>query len=232
MSQYTLNTKARAQKGRSASRRLRKANCIPAILYGKHTKPQGIAVETPEFTRLLKAVDGRAVLVELSVEGRSEKALSFLQEVQRDPLTDRYLHIDFQEVKPDEKIELDVPVRSKGESIGVKTQNGVLEVLAHTLRIRCLPKDLPAIIEVDVTELEVGEVIKVSNLVAITGVEFLDHKGHPVISCVEPVEEVASSSAAAAAPTDAAAAPAAGDAAKAAAPAADAAKAAAAPAKK
>ncbi|MCP5530507.1 MAG: 50S ribosomal protein L25 [Opitutaceae bacterium] len=221
MSEYTLNTKARAQKGRSASRRLRKANCIPAILYGKHTKPEGLAVDTPEFTRLLKAVAGRAVLVELNIEGRNEKALSFLQEIQRDPITDRFLHVDFQEVKADEKIEIDVPVRSKGESVGVKSQNGVLEILAHELRVRCLPKDLPAIIEVDVTELEVGEVIKVSELPVIAGVEFLDHKGHPVISCVEPVEEVAS----AAAPTAAAAAPAAGAATPAAAPAGEAAKA-------
>lgn len=225
MSQYILNTKARNQKGRSASRRLRKANCIPAILYGKHTKPEGLAIETPEFTRLLKAVDGRAVLVELAIEGRGDKALSFLQEVQRDPITDRFLHVDFQEVKADEKIEIDVPVRAKGESIGVKSQNGVLEILAHDLRVRCFPKDLPAIIEVDVTELEVGEVIKVSELPAIEGVAFLDHKGRPVISCVEPVEEVVSATpaAAAAATPDAAAgaaAPAAAGDAKAATPAA------------
>jgi large subunit ribosomal protein L25 len=225
MSEYTLNTKARAQKGRSASRRLRKANCIPAILYGKHTKPEGLAVDTPEFTRLLKAVAGRAVLVELNIEGRNEKALSFLQEIQRDPITDRFLHVDFQEVKADEKIEIDVPVRSKGESVGVKSQNGVLEILAHELRVRCLPKDLPAIIEVDVTELEVGEVIKVSELPVIAGVEFLDHKGHPVISCVEPVEEVASAAAPTAAAAAAAAAPAAGAATPAAAPAGEAAKA-------
>jgi len=234
MSQFILNTKARTQKGRSASRRLRRANCIPAILYGKHTKPESLVVETPEFTRLLKAVAGRAVLVELNCEGRAEKALSFLQEVQRDPMTDRFLHIDFQEVKAGEKIDIDVPVRAKGESIGVKSQNGVLEIITHMLRIRCFPKDLPAIIEIDVTELEVGEVIKVSEVAAIPGVEFLDLKGQPVISCVEPVEEIVSATvaAAAAAPVEgAAAAPAAAGDAKAAAPAADA-KAPAAPAKK
>jgi large subunit ribosomal protein L25 len=228
MSEYILNTKARTQKGRSASRRLRRANCIPAVLYGKHTSPESLVVETPEFTKLLKAVAGRAVLVELNCEGRSEKALSFLQEVQRDPMTDRFLHIDFQEVKAGEKIELDVPVRTKGESIGVKSQNGVLEILTHELRVRCLPKDLPAIIEIDVSALEVGEVIKVSEMAALPGVEFLDMKGQPVISCVEPVEEISSASGSGAATAEAA--PAAGDA-KAAAP-ADAKAAAPAPAKK
>jgi len=194
MSQYTLNTQVRAQKGRSASRRLRKANRVPAILYGKHTAPEGLSVETPEFTKLLKAVGGRAVLVELNIEGRAEKALSFIQEVQRDPITDRFLHIDFQAVKADEKIEIEVPVRTHGEAAGVKTQGGVLEVLAHQLRIRCLPGDLPAAVEIDVSPLKVGEVLKVGDLVGISGVEFLDAKGHPVLSCVEPVGEAGGSS--------------------------------------
>jgi len=199
MSQYTLNTQVRTQKGRSASRRLRKANRVPAILYGKHTAPEGLSVETPEFTKLLKAVGGRAVLVELTVEGRVEKALSFIQEVQRDPITDRFLHIDFQAVKADEKIELEVPVRTKGEAVGVKTQGGVLEVIAHQLRIRCLPADLPSAIEIDVSALKVGEVLKVGELAEISGVEFLDSKGHPVLSCVEPVGEAGGGTANAAA---------------------------------
>jgi large subunit ribosomal protein L25 len=232
MSQYILNTKARIGKGRSASRRLRRANCIPAILYGKHSKPESLVVETSEFTKLFKAVGGRAVLVELNCEGRSEKALSFLQEIQRDPMTDRFLHIDFHEVKAGEKIEIEVPVRAKGESIGVKSQSGVLEIITHALRIRCLPKDLPATIEIDVSQLEVGEVIKVSELVAINGVEFLDQKGQPVISCVEPVEEISATVAVATTEaTPGAAAPAAGDA-KAAVSAADAKSPAPAPAKK
>jgi len=180
------------QTGRSASRRLRRANQIPAVLYGKHTKPESLVVDTPEFVRLLKAVGGRAVLVELNREGHAEPALSFLQEIQRDPITDRYLHIDFQEVKAGEAIELDVPVRTTGESIGVKSQNGVLEVPTHALRVRCLPKNLPAVIEIDVSAMEVGDVIKVSDLNPIDGVEFLDLKGQPVVAVVQPVAEVAS----------------------------------------
>lgn len=187
--QFTLNVESRAQTGRSASRRLRKANRIPAILYGKHTKPESLSVDTPEFTRLLKVVAGRAVLIELSRGDKPEKALSFLQEVQRDPMTDSFLHLDFQEVKANEKIEIRVPVRVVGESFGVKNQNGVLEIAAHDLRIRCLPVNLPAVIEVDVTELEVGETFKVAELKPIDGVEFLDSKGQPVVSCVEPVAE-------------------------------------------
>ncbi len=218
--QLTLNVTPRAQTGRSASRRFRKAGQIPAILYGKHTAPEKLAVDSPEFVRLLKAVAGRAVLVELKRGDKPEKALSFLQEIQRDPITDRYLHIDLQEVKADEKFEIRVPIRVVGESFGVKNQSGVLEIATHTLRIRCLAKDLPEAISVDVTELKVGETIKVAELKAVPGVEFRDIKGQPVVSCVEPVAEIvqevatpaagAAEGAAAAAPAAGAAAPAAG----------------------
>ena len=160
MKTHTLNVSSRAQTGRSASRRLRKVDRIPAILYGKHTKPEKLAIEGPEFGRLVKAVAGRSVLIELKHADRAEGALSFLQEVQRDPITDRYLHVDLHEVKADEKFEIRVPVHVVGESFGVKNQSGVLEVATHLLRIRTLPKDLPAAIEIDVTPLKVGETIK------------------------------------------------------------------------
>jgi large subunit ribosomal protein L25 len=205
--QFKLNVTARAQTGRSASRRLRKANRVPAILYGKHTTPEMLSIDGPEFIRLRKSVAGRAVLIELTRDGKSDQALSFLQEVQRDPITDKYLHIDFQEVKPDEKFEIRVAVRVTGESFGVKNQSGVLEMNTQQLRIRCLPKDLPEAINVDVTELKVGETIKVSGLKAIPGVDFLDLKGQPIVSCVEPVAEIVQEVAAAAAPADGAAAP-------------------------
>lgn len=190
--QLVLNVAPRAQTGRSASRRLRKVNRVPAILYGKHTNPEKLAVDVPEFTRLVKALGGRAVLIELVRSDKSEKALSFVQEIQRDPITDRYLHIDLQEVKANEKFEIRVPIRVVGESFGVKNQSGVLEIATPQLRIRVLPKDLPEAIEVDVTELRVGETFKVSSLKPVAGVEFLDAKGQPIVSCVEPVGEIAS----------------------------------------
>src|SRR2546423_10398584 len=144
---FQLNVADRAQTGRSASRRLRKANRVPAILYGKHTKPESLSIEGPEFVKLLKIVGDRAVLVELQRADKPEKALSFLQEVQRDPMTDKYLHVDLQEVKSDEKFEIRVPVHTIGESFGVKNQSGVLEINAHLLPVRVLAKDLPQAIQ-------------------------------------------------------------------------------------
>jgi large subunit ribosomal protein L25 len=214
-----LKVATRAQTGRSASRRLRKVNRIPAILYGKHSEPEKLSIEVPEFTRLLKSVAGRSLLIELNREDKADKALSFLQEIQRDPITDRYLHVDLHEVKADEKFEIRVPVRVVGESFGVKNQSGVLEIASHMLRIRCLPGDLPEAIEIDVTALNVCQTIKVGELKPVAGVTYLDDKGQPVVACVEPVAEIVQEVVAAAVPAEGAAAPAAGDAA--AAPAAD-----------
>ena len=189
--QFTLNVASRANTGRSASRRLRKVNQVPAILYGKHTAPELLSIDGPEFTRLIKSIAGSATLIELKRKDKPEAALSFLQEVQRDPITDRFLHVDLHEVKADEKFEIRVKLSLVGESFGVKNQSGVLETSNQFVRIRCMAKDLPAFIEVDVTELKVGETIHVGELKAVPGVEYRDDKSQSVVSCVEPVAEVA-----------------------------------------
>ena len=209
----SLTITPRAQTGRSASRRVRKANQIPAILYGKHTTPQTLSVDAPELVRLLKAVAGRALLIELVQKDKAEKSLSFLQEIQRDPITDKYLHVDLQEVKADEKLEINVPISLIGEAFGVKQQAGVLEIATHTVRIRCLPKDLPPVIEVDISELKINETLKIANLKVVSGVEYRDLPGQPVVSVLS-VEEQTIPDAAAATPSAGAAAPAAGAAAK------------------
>jgi large subunit ribosomal protein L25 len=235
--QFTLNVAPRANTGRSASRRLRKVNQIPAILYGKHTQPEKLAIEAPEFTRLIKSIAGSSSLIELKRTDKPDAALSFLQEIQRDPITDRFLHVDLHEVKADEKFEIRVKISLVGESFGVKNQSGVLETSNQFVRIRCLPKDLPSFIEVDVTSLKVGETIHVGELKTVPGVEYRDDKGQPVVSCVEPVAEVVSAVVATPTAGEGAAVPAAGaapavgpDGKPVAAPAAGDAKAAAAPA--
>ena len=231
-----LNVAARAQTGRSSSRRLRKVKRVPAILYGKHTNPELLSVDSPELVRLLKAIAGRARIIELTRADKGQAALAFLQEIQRDPITDNYLHIDLHEVKADEKFEIKVPVLIVGDAYGVKTEGGILEIAAHTVRVRCLPKDLPQVILADVTELKVGETMKVGDLKAPAGVEFRTIASQPVASILEieaeVVAEPTATSAAAGAPVAAGAAPAAGAAGAApAAAAAAGAKGAAAPAK-
>ncbi len=197
----SLNVLARKQSGRSASRRLRKNNQIPAILYGKHTEPSKLSVDAREFRKLLKSIAGRKTIIELKQDGQDDPALSFLQEVQRDPITDIFLHADFQEIRPDEKFEVEVPVRVFGECHGVRYQNGILEIATHSVRVRCLAKDLPGAIEIDISKLEVDKTIKVRDLPALDGVDYRDSESQTIVACLQgEEEEEAPADAAAAAP--------------------------------
>ncbi len=192
MKRHKLNILTRQDTGSNASRRLRKVNKIPAILYGKDIKPEPMAVNAAEFSKLLKEIAGRATTIELTRDqGQGATTLSFLQEIQRDPITDRYLHVDFQKVKEDDKMVANVAVHTVGESTGVKNENGVLEIASYHLRLRTLPKDLPGLIEVDVSDLKVGGSIHVNELKPISGVEFLDDPNQTVVLCVAPQEEAA-----------------------------------------
>lgn len=206
MKQFSLTIAPREGVGRGASRRVRKSGRVPAVIYGRHMTPRTLSVDAPEFTRLLKAIAGSAAVIELK-EGEGDPKLSIIQQIQRDPMTDRILHVDLHEVLATEEIELNVTVHHVGESVGVRVDNGILETVAHEVRISCLPRDLPRFIEVDVTELKLNQSIHVKELPKIAGVRYLDDPNRPVIACVEPVVEAEPT------PAEAAAVPAAGEAA-------------------
>ncbi len=177
----------RDKSGRGPSRRLRASGQIPAVVYGK-SGVRHLIVKEPEFRMLMRAVAGTAALVEIS-DPSGAATLSLLQEVQRDARTDHFTHIDLREVSANEPMRAGVPVRVMGESIGVKLESGVIEISRHELFVRCLPKDLPDLIIVDVTELHAGHSIHVRDLKAIPGVTFADRADEVVVACVVPTVE-------------------------------------------
>lgn len=226
--QLTLSVTSRALHGRGPARRLRVSGSIPAIIYGKSGN-QSVAVAQEAFRDLMRAKGNAARIIELSVDGK--KMLSLIKEFQRHPITQKFLHIDIMEIDPNAPMTAAIPVRAVGEAYGVKTEGGTLAIVAHTVNVRCLPKDLPEFIEVDVSELKVNQSIHIGEVKAPAGISFPGDPKRVVVVCSEMAEEEAAAEAApgAAAPAaDGAAAPAAG----AAAPAAGAAPAAAAPAAK
>jgi large subunit ribosomal protein L25 len=178
----------RGKTGRGPARRLRASSEIPAVIYGK-SGVRHLTVKEPEFRLLMRAVAGTAALVEISDQAGTA-TLSLLQEVQRDARTDHFVHIDLREVTANEPMRASVPVRVFGESVGVKLESGIIEVSRHDLFVKCLPKDLPDIISIDVTELHAGHSIHVSDLKPIPGVTFADRAEEVVVACVVPkVEE-------------------------------------------
>jgi large subunit ribosomal protein L25 len=167
--QVKLSAQRREGLGRSAVKKLKAAGNVPAIIYGAKDKPEPLQVSKREFGALLSHAAGENILVELEVEG-SPNRLAMVQEVQHAPIGGDVLHIDFHAVSMDEVIEADVPLEPTGTANGVKNFGGLLEQSLRTLSIECLPRDLPDVITVDVSALNIGDGIHVRDIPLPNGV--------------------------------------------------------------
>lgn len=184
MKQIKLSVHARTGTGRGPAKRLRASGKVPAVLYGKHSEPVSLAVDSSEMGRLLKESAGAAALIELSQDGQEPK-LSVVQEVQRNAITDKIVHIDFHEVSAKEEMETHVNVHLIGESIGVKNENGVIDLSVFQINVKCLPQNLPSFVEVDISDLHVGGLVHVKELPKYEGVEYVADPEQVVVSCIE-----------------------------------------------
>ncbi|MBM3889426.1 MAG: 50S ribosomal protein L25 [Verrucomicrobia bacterium] len=191
MQQVALKVNYRKDAGGTAVKRLRNTGLVPGIVYGAHTRPVMVQVPDTELQKALHSSSSENVLVELELSdgGAPEKRLALVQEVQHDHLTGTVIHVDFHEVRADEKLTANVPVMPTGEAVGVKSHGGVLEYAMRSLRLRCLPKDMPDHIVVDVSNLNIGQAIHVSEVALPPGVEVLDRKDLPVFTVVAPTIE-------------------------------------------
>ncbi len=198
MKSVPLNAFPRTRAGRSGVKKLRTDGRIPAVIYGRQTKPQNLEVSTKELEDLIHHSASENILVDLAVE--QQKRLALVQEVQHHPLNGRVLHVDFHEVSETEKVTIMVPVETTGEAVGVKTGGGVLEHVLFKIKVRALPKDLPEQILVDVTNLELGKSIHLGEITPPPGVEILGDKKVSVISVAMPRTEEEEAAAAEAAP--------------------------------
>lgn len=183
MKQVTLTTKKRTERGRSSSARLRKAGRLPAVFYGDSGNTL-LSVDTREFWLAYRQIAGRAALLELKLEDHDEPAYAIIQELQTDPVSDEYLHLDLKEIVRGQEMEADIPLHTIGIADGVKNYGGVLEVNASDLRVRCRPRHLPEYITLNVEDLEIGKSIHLSEVDAPEGVTFLGDPDMVVVSCV------------------------------------------------
>jgi large subunit ribosomal protein L25 len=166
--QAKLTAERRTALGRSAVRKLKAAGSVPAVMYGSKDKPEALQIARRDINALLSHAAGENILVELEIEGKNRLAL--VQEVQHAPLGGAVLHVDFHAVSQDEVIEADVPLEPTGTANGVKNMGGLLEQSLRTLAIECLPRDLPDVIRVDVSGLNIGDAIHVREIQLPAGV--------------------------------------------------------------
>jgi large subunit ribosomal protein L25 len=206
-----LQAEPRTQSGTGAVKRMRKAGNIPAALYGRKVKASNIQVHGKTFSKLLEGSASDNILVSLKITG-AEDQLALVQEVQHDYLRGGILHVDFHAVAADEEIHANVPVAIVGEAKGQKL-GGLVEAIHHEIEVRCLPKDLPESIQIDVSSLDVGQGIHIREISFPAGVTCRLGADVVIVMCEEPkveVEAAAAAAPAAGAAPAAAAAPAAG----------------------
>jgi large subunit ribosomal protein L25 len=189
--QVTIQARKRTAVGSSRVKQLRKQGVTPAILYGPHHPPEFLQVGEKQLEGVIHGAFGQNVLVDLQIEadGKTVNRLALLKDVQQHPVEDTILHVDFYEVSMTEKLRTAVAVHSVGEPEGVKTGGGVLEHVMRELHVECLPKDLPEVINVDVSALQVGQSLRVGDIQPPTGVTFLDDKEQAVFIVAAPVAE-------------------------------------------
>jgi large subunit ribosomal protein L25 len=168
---------------------------IPAVIYGAHHASQNLELSARELSDALAKATGEHLLVELQIDnqGAMENALALIQEVQHHPVRRSILHVDFHAVRPDEKMHTPIPVETYGEPTGVKNFGGILEQPLREIEVECLPLDLPDIIRVDVSALNVGDSIHVRDIALPSGVTARSAADAVVIHVASPTVEIVAS---------------------------------------
>jgi large subunit ribosomal protein L25 len=170
--QLKLKAQVRAGAGRPVARKLRRQEIVPASICAKGEESQLVQVDKKEITKLLANATSEHVLVDLEIADGSKTTnrLALIQEVQHHALRRDVIHVDFHAVREDEKLHAAIPIEPVGEPNGVRNFGGVMDIAIHELDVECLPKDLPDIIRVDVTALNIGQSIHVRDLQLPAGV--------------------------------------------------------------
>lgn len=200
MKSVSLTAFPRSATRRSAVKKLRAQGRVPAVIYGRN-EPQSLEISIKEIETIIHHSASENLLLELAVDGANRLAL--VKEIQHHPLTRNILHVDLHEVAEGDKVTVTIPVESVGEAVGVKTGGGVLEHVLFKIKVRGTPMDLPEVINVDVSTLDVGKTIHLGDIPLPEGVEALGKKDISVFSVAAPKTEVADVAAAEGAPATA-----------------------------
>lgn len=189
MAQVTLRAQPRVVFGTRPSRRLRREGLIPATVYGRSSDAVSITVNSRDLYSALHTAAGRNALLNVEVEG-GDTVLAVAREVQRHPVRGDVIHLDLIQISLDEKINAEVGVEYIGTPQGVRDDGGFVEAIATTVSIAALPTAIPGSIVVNIEDMLTGDTMKLSDLPAIEGVEYLDDEDRPLVTVLLPrVEE-------------------------------------------
>lgn len=186
----TMEVRLRAEKrqgqGKGDARKLRAEGRVPAVLYGKDTDAQALSIEAHEAELLFQSISVENTMVDLEIQGEKQPVRTLIREIQTHPYRPLLYHVDFYRIREGETLELEIPVHITGTAPGVKNAGGILQQSIHEVPVRCLPSQIPDSIEVDVSSLDLGSTIHVSDLRVGEGVEILLDPEQVICSVVAP----------------------------------------------
>ncbi|HEU4558591.1 MAG TPA: 50S ribosomal protein L25 [Longimicrobium sp.] len=180
MANAKLSATRRDGGGKGVARKLRGGGKVPAVLYGHGDRTESLAVDAHELDLLLHHVNPENTLIGLEIDGGT-RADVLIREIQRHPWRPEVQHVDFLLVHSDEVLKLDIPVRLLGTPVGVRDEGGVLDQVLYELHVECLPGNIPDAAEVDISQLGIGESVRVSDI-SIPNVTILMDGELPVAS--------------------------------------------------
>lgn len=189
MKTIELNVEKRSTTGKGEARRSRAGGQIPAVVYGAGKPNVPIAVNRKALADLFREGAGENAIFLLKLAGSDQSRHAMIKEMQRDPLSRKPLHIDFVRVLMDVKITVKVPIEVTGVAKGVKADGGILDVVTREIEIECLPGNIPASLAIDVSELAIGDAIRVSEIPAVEGVTIVDNPEKVVVHVAHPTRE-------------------------------------------
>ena len=192
-------------QGKNASRRLRRQGSVPGIIYGLGVPPFPVTVDSKRIEEVLRLESGRNTIFTLALAGQDKSRAVMLKEMQRDPLTERLVHVDFVRVDLEKRIRVSVPVRLIGLAEGVKTDGGLMEFVTRQVAVECLPADIPEHLDLDVSALRLNQHLEAKNLPIPERVELIEDP--ETIICVVALPKAEEAPVAEAAPEVAAAEP-------------------------
>jgi large subunit ribosomal protein L25 len=185
--QNLLEAQPRRPGTKNDARRVRRQGKVPAVVYGAGKQAQPVSVDPRQVSRILHSQTGHNTVFDLALDGERTKAM--IVDWQYEPIKGSLLHIDVKRIAMDQKLRVNVPIELVGEAAGVKQQGGILEQILREVELECLPGDIPNEIQLNVSELEFGTVLRVADLPKNEKLEYLTDPDQPVAHIVSIKEE-------------------------------------------
>ncbi|PYV57943.1 MAG: 50S ribosomal protein L25 [Acidobacteria bacterium] len=185
--QNILEARARTPGTKNDARRVRRGGKVPAVVYGAGKAALPLSVDPRQVSRILHSETGHNTVFDLAVDGERTKVM--IVDWQYEPIKGALLHIDLKRIAMDQKLKVNVPIELVGEPAGVKQQGGILEQIAREVEVECLPGDIPNVIELNVSELVFGVVLRISDLPKNDKIKFLSDPDQPVAHIISIKEE-------------------------------------------